>query len=815
MATPEETRQRAEAQNELNRLGFEFVDILKQQAAAMQEVAKAQGATKGEMGYLNNLSKNAVKLAQDLADFENDDLKSKSKRAKLQNKLNKAQFEQVRLAEAMAELAEDDLEGRKKILRVMGDSLQTSKELTKEFKKLEDQIESIEGISKAFEGFEDVVKDIPVVREVFKELTTASQKVAENFAETGSGIKAMGAGLQEFGKGLAKVGFAAFMTAFINGLNRIENATIRTGRALGQTGDIAKAFGTRIVEATQSSQFLTEEVEKAAQGLSKNLGSGLLASSEQIKLTTSLSERLGIAADKSANLFRFASGTGKSFESVVNSAIGTTKALNATSDVTLNYVDILDDVSSASEATLLTSSKFPGGIAKAAFEARKFGLTLEQLAKIGESMLDFESSIASELEAELLLGRDINLQAARTAALYDDQAALAKAISDEVGTAEEFGQLNVIQQNALAKAFGMSRQELAKTLMQREALLDLEKENEDLAGLSKLETQEQLAKLQQHFISQGKTADQAELMALEKLGQTEEAQQRRAMTTQEQMAKLMEKISNDLASMLDSMLGISDKIKNLLDFASENVRGISNALIAAATIFAGGKMISMVRSIGKAAKAMGFIGKTASGASKLGASALTKKAGGVVMKGTGKVVYGAAAESALKAGTGTVAKAGGKSLAKAATKTAGKSVGKSLLKKIPGVGLLAGLAFAGQKLMEGDLAGAGLEALSGAVSLIPGAGTAASLAIDAGIAARDISRANKEQELDSGAVEEAASPSFAPVSTDFGTASTPEEALMMNNQLMQQLIDTVKQTGNVYIDGAKVGTTTVLASRQL
>lgn len=815
MATPEETRQRAEAQNELNRLGFEFVDILKQQAAAMKEVAEAQGATKGEMGYLNNLSKNAVKLAQDLADFENDDLKSKSKRAKLQNKLNKAQFEQVRLAEAMAELAEDDLEGRKKILRVMGDSLQTSKELTKEFKKLEDQIEAIEGISKAFEGFEDIVKDIPVVREVFKELTTASQKVAENFAETGSGIKAMGAGLQEFSIGLSKLSFGAVIGLFLDGLKKTENAIVRTGRALGATGREAEAFGQRIISVAQESQFLTEEVEKAAQGLSKNLGSGLLASSEQVRLTTTLSERLGIAADKSANLFRFASGTGKSFQDVVNNAIGTTKALNATSDVTLNYVDILDDVSSASEATLLTSSKFPGGIAKAAFEARKFGLTLEQLAKIGESMLDFESSIASELEAELLLGRDINLQAARTAALYDDQAALAKAISDEVGSAEEFGQLNVIQQNALAKAFGMSRQELAKTLMQREALLDLEKENEDLTGLSKLDTQEQLAKLQQHFINQGQTAAQAEISALNQMGQIEEARQRQQMTTQEQFAQAVEKLSTTVAQMLDGMLGISKLIDKILNAANGNVKLISGGLIAGAAAFAGVKMFRMVKAIRGAAKAMGFIGKTTSGAAKLGASALTKSAGGVVMKGSGKVVYGAAAEAALKSGTGTLAKAGGKSLAKTATKTAGKSVGKSLLKKIPGVGLLAGLAFAGQKLMEGDLAGAGLEALSGAASLIPGVGTAASLAIDAGIAARDISRANKEQELDSGAVEEAASPTITPVSSNLGTASTPEEALMMNNQLMQQLIDTVKQTGNVYIDGAKVGTTTVLASRQL
>ena len=42
-------------------------------------------------------------------------------------------------------------------------------------------------------------------------------------------------------------------------------------------------------------------------------------------------------------------------------------------------------------------------------------------------LLDFESSITKELEAEMLIGRDLNLEKARSAALSNDQEALAKA----------------------------------------------------------------------------------------------------------------------------------------------------------------------------------------------------------------------------------------------------------------------------------------------------------------------------------------------------------------------------------------------------
>ncbi|UTS52175.1 peptidase [Synechococcus phage BUCT-ZZ01] len=66
-----------------------------------------------------------------------------------------------------------------------------------------------------------------------------------------------------------------------------------------------------------------------------------------------------------------------------------------------------------------------------------------------------------------------------------------------------------------------------------------------------------------------------------------------------------------------------------------------------------------------------------------------------------------------------------------------KSAGKSALKKIPLLGAIAGLGFGAQRLMAGDISGAGFEVLSGATGAIPGIGTAASFGIDAALMARD------------------------------------------------------------------------------
>ena len=108
----------------------------------------------------------------------------------------------------------------------------------------------------------------------------------------------------------------------------------------------------------------------------------------------------------------------------------------------------------------------------------------------------------------------------------------------------------------------------------------------------------------------------------------------------------------------------------------------------------------------------------------------------VAASGT-KLVKGAkkASMALLKKGSKKIAtKLGGKAVAKVGA----KALGKGLLKKIPFVGLGAGLLFAGQRLMAGDFKGAALEAMSGAASMIPGAGTAISIGLDATLAAKDM-----------------------------------------------------------------------------
>jgi hypothetical protein len=135
---------------------------------------------------------------------------------------------------------------------------------------------------------------------------------------------------------------------------------------------------------------------------------------------------------------------------------------------------------------------------------------------------------------------------------------------------------------------------------------------------------------------------------------------------------------------------------------------------------AGNASVKEFGKIGKGGSEGGFFGKM------FGASALAQK---IARRGAGRAAKRAAISMGGKGAAKFITKGAGKAFAKAGL--------KSGLKKIPLLGLGVGALFAAQRAMKGDYIGAGLELTSGAASMVPGAGTAASLGVDGIIAARD------------------------------------------------------------------------------
>ena len=80
------------------------------------------------------------------------------------------------------------------------------------------------------------------------------------------------------------------------------------------------------------------------------------------------------------------------------------------------------------------------------------GVNLGEVENITESILNFESSIESQMKASVLLGRTINLDRARQLAFAGKQSEMMDEVLKQVGSEAEFNKMNFIQRKAVADA---------------------------------------------------------------------------------------------------------------------------------------------------------------------------------------------------------------------------------------------------------------------------------------------------------------------------------------------------------------------------
>ena len=241
---------------------------------------------------------------------------------------------------------------------------------------------------------------------------------------------------------------------------------------------------------------------------------------------------------------------------------------------------VFNDIAKTSKLIQINFKGNLGSLVKTTLEAKKLGLTLDQVSKAGSSLLNFEESISAELEAELLTGRDLNLEKARLYALNHDIAGLTQEITNQGITQESFADMNVIQQEAIAKALGMSAEEMGdmlykakvldkvggqtlKNLRERAKVLE---DNGDIQDSINL--QNKIAALEQGILS-GKSLEEAEksTTAQEKFNQALE--QAKEIFTDLVDGGYLEDLADGIKKFADYMTGSSDEDRKMKKRARE------------------------------------------------------------------------------------------------------------------------------------------------------------------------------------------------------------------------------------------------------
>jgi hypothetical protein len=197
-----------------------------------------------------------------------------------------------------------------------------------------------------------------------------------------------------------------------------------------------------------------------------NTATGYVAEYSQDALETQvmLTKQLGLTGEEAAGIYKLSVLTGKSSEKVNDEMVGAFVAARNASKAGVPFKESMAAAAKVSGQLKANLQADPAGIIKAVVATSALGTTLEQTASQGEKLLDFSSSLESELKAELLTGKSLNLERARAAALAGDQVTLAEELNKNIGTYDEFSKMNVLQQKALAESVGLTADQLATQL---------------------------------------------------------------------------------------------------------------------------------------------------------------------------------------------------------------------------------------------------------------------------------------------------------------------------------------------------------------
>ena len=255
---------------------------------------------------------------------------------------------------------------------------------------------------------------------------------------------------------------------------KADQSTTEIARGLSMSKAEAKEFKKEMMETSGgilSTNVSLKEQKKTVMALNKELGGTAIAFNKDILAgAADTLNRLHLSEEAVGNMAKQAMIAGKSFKALEKEQAKGVLDAEREFGIRLKLSDVLDEANKITGLARVNAMGIEGGLTKAVATAKSLGIEMSAVAGSAGQLLDFESSIQKELEAELLIGRDLNLEKARAAALSGDQEALARALVEEAGSLEELQNMNVIQQQALAGALGMSADQLADSLLNQEAL---------------------------------------------------------------------------------------------------------------------------------------------------------------------------------------------------------------------------------------------------------------------------------------------------------------------------------------------------------
>lgn len=323
---------------------------------------------------------------------------------------------------------------------------------------------------------EELLTQYNDIQKSIGQVSAEDQKILDNLSEQNKMAKVYGQmtqtqkqflekqltvydGIKDSIKGIFET--ASLLTS--NLMGAMGAAVVGVGMGIDAWGKSVRSFG-GYVDSAQISTFALgfafKDAEETAKGLSKEFG-GLKDVSFGTQLNANLmATNMGISGAEAANVVGNFARMNEGSAATAMDMAATTKAMGKAAGVPID--SLMKDVAGSSKAFAEYGKDGGLNIAKAAVAAAKLGVGMDSLTKVTDSLLDFETSINSEMELGAMLGKQLNLDRARGLAYEGNIGGAVKETLQQLGGIEEFNKMDIFQKRKAAELLGLSVDEFQK-----------------------------------------------------------------------------------------------------------------------------------------------------------------------------------------------------------------------------------------------------------------------------------------------------------------------------------------------------------------
>ena len=323
-------------------------------------------------------------------------------------------------------------------------------------------------------------------------------------------------------------------------------------------------------EATGSNVIAMKQLVKEAKAVSAFGGLQLAQSKDILAIQKQVGQEMGtmfaLSADTAGNIAETAQAfsigierAGEFSSALLGVGVDGDQALSMLEEVGAELMGtgfaagpVIEDM--AKNAGLI-GSHFKGNVKefkKAAVQAAKMGLSLSKMEKVADGLLDIESSLTSQMELQVLSGRQFNFDKARSLAIDGDILGASQAVLDQVGGIHDLNEMDYYTKQKLAEASGMEISDLYRAAKLKE-----------MGGMF---AEEELKMLEK----QGITVDQLHKMDKDARIQAQKDAQA-GLATEKSLADLKEQA-------MEALLPLGQVFLDLMEDLMPTVQSIASAL---------------------------------------------------------------------------------------------------------------------------------------------------------------------------------------------------------------------------------------------